>query len=103
MSARRVRSARSWPRSVSRPHSPAREILMIGLGSGSWAQVVANLPSTRALTVIELNPAYTTLVSGNSSVASLLRNPRVTIVNDDGRRWLLRHDIKFDFIVMNTP
>lgn len=81
----------------------SREILMIGLGSGSWAQVVANLPSTSAMTVIELNPAYTTLVSEHPAVASLLRNPRVTIVNDDGRRWLLRHpNAKFDFIVMNT-
>ncbi len=36
-------------------------------------------------------------------VASLLSNPKVTVVVDDGRRWLLAHpDRKFDLIVMNT-
>jgi spermidine synthase len=33
----------------------------------------------------------------------LLQNPKVHIVIDDGRRWLVSHpDRKFDFILMNT-
>jgi hypothetical protein len=36
-------------------------------------------------------------------VASVLRNPKVDIVIDDGRRWLVRNpDRKFDVVVMNT-
>ena len=36
-------------------------------------------------------------------VASLLHNPRVSIVIDDARRWLVRNpDARFDAIVMNT-
>ena len=35
-------------------------------------------------------------------VKSLLSNPKVTIVIDDGRRWLHRHKDKFDAIVQNT-
>jgi hypothetical protein len=36
-------------------------------------------------------------------VASLLSNPKVHIVIDDGRRWLVGHPgRRFDFIVMNT-
>src|SRR6185295_170187 len=37
------------------------------------------------------------------AVKSLLENPKVDFVIDDGRRWLSRHpERKFDFIVMNT-
>jgi hypothetical protein len=36
-------------------------------------------------------------------VSSLLFNPKVHIIVDDGRRWLIAHpDRKFDFILMNT-
>lgn len=82
--------------------NPAR-VLMIGLGSGSWAQVVVNLPGVQHLKVIELNPAYTEVIKQHKEVASLLNNPKVEIVTDDGRRWLMRHsDEQFDLVVMNT-
>src|SRR5262249_6617527 len=84
-------------------HSTPRELLMVGLGSGSWAQVVANLPDIERMTVIEINPGYLEVVAAHPDVASLLRNPKVTVVIDDGRRWLQRHpDRRFDVIVMNT-
>ena len=36
-------------------------------------------------------------------MASLLTNPKVRIVIDDGRRWLVAHpERRFDWIVMNT-
>jgi hypothetical protein len=36
-------------------------------------------------------------------VSSFLRNPKVDVVIDDGRRWMLRNrDRKFDVIVMDT-
>lgn len=80
-----------------------RDVMMIGLSSGSWAQVVANLPGVEHLTVIEINPGYVELIGLEPSVQSLLNNPKVTIEIDDGRRWLNRNpDRKFDLIVMNT-
>jgi len=83
------------------PH-PAR-VLMIGLSSGSWAQVVAHMPGVEHLTVVEINPGYVQLIRKHPAVASLLDNSKVDIVVDDGRRWLLRHpEQKFDFIVMNA-
>jgi spermidine synthase len=37
------------------------------------------------------------------ATASLLHNPKVTVVTDDGRRWLRRHaEVSFDAVVMNT-
>jgi spermidine synthase len=85
-------------------HAPAqRRMLMIGLSSGSWAQIVANLPSTKSLTIIEINPGYLELIRKYPDIAPVLDNPNVKIEIDDGRRWLLRHPSeKFDFIVMNT-
>ncbi len=78
-------------------------ILMIGLGSGSWAQVVANHPQVEELTVVEINPGYLKLIPQQPAVASLLHNPKVHIVIDDGRRWLLWNPrATYDGIVMNT-
>jgi predicted membrane-bound spermidine synthase len=79
------------------------DVLIIGLSSGSWAQVVANNPAVRNITIVEINPGYLSLIREHPEVSSLLENPKVHIVIDDGRRWLVGHpDRKFDFILMNT-
>jgi len=83
-------------------HPAPRDLLMVGLASGSWAQVVANLPGVERMTIIEINPGYMDVVRARPEVRSLLENPKVTILFDDGRRWLRRNDRRFDFIVMNT-
>jgi spermidine synthase len=84
-------------------HQPPRHVLMIGLSMGAWAQVVANMPSVESLTIVEINPGYLRLIPEYPHVASLLRNPKVKIVIDDGRRWLTRHpDERFDLIVANV-
>jgi spermidine synthase len=86
---------------VMHPHP--KDMLMIGLSSGSWAQELVNLPGLEHLTIVEIDPGYLELIPQYPEVASLLKNPKVNIVVDDGRRWLLRHpDRKFDVIVMNT-
>ena len=83
-------------------HPAPRDILVVGLGSGSWAQVVANHPAAESVVVVEINPGYLDLARGEPEVKSLLENPKVTIVVDDGRRWLRRTDRRFDAIVQNT-
>jgi len=81
---------------------PAR-ILMIGLSSGSWAQVLANNPETESVEVVEINPGYLQLIPKYSAVQSLLSNTKVRIHIDDGRRWLLSHPTnQYDVIVQNT-
>jgi spermidine synthase len=91
------------PFALSYFHPNPREVLMIGLSSGSWAQVIANNPQVEHLTIVEINPGYLRLIQHNDMVASLLRNPKVHIDIDDGRRWLIRNGgRKFDAIVMNT-
>jgi predicted membrane-bound spermidine synthase len=84
-------------------HPAPRRALMIGMGGGAWAQVVANHPSLEELIVVEINPGYVDVIRDSPVVASLLDNPRVTVVIDDGRRWLNRNpDLRFDLIVANT-
>ena len=89
--------------SLSYFHPNPKEVLMIGLSSGSWAQVIANHPQVEHLTIVEINPGYLRLIRQVPEVASILQNPKVDIAIDDGRRWLVRNpDRKFDAIVMNT-
>jgi predicted membrane-bound spermidine synthase len=84
-------------------HPDPRRVLMIGLSSGSWAQVIAHHPSLERLVVVEINPGYLKLIPRHPAVASLLVNPKVEIVIDDGRRWLRANPNEtFDAIVQNT-
>ena len=88
------------PYALSLFHAAPREVLMIGLSTGSWAQVIANNPAVDRLTVVEINPGYFSLIANEPEVASLLRNPKVTIVTDDGRRWLRAHPERhFDAVI----
>jgi spermidine synthase len=91
------------PYALSLFHPAPREVLMIGLSSGSWAQVLANNPNVASLTIVEINPGYLGLIKREPEVASLLTNPKVKIVVDDGRRWLRANRARrFDAVVSNT-
>jgi spermidine synthase len=92
---------RAYVLSLFHPHP--RRCFMVGLASGSWAQVVANNPDVETLDIVEINPAYLSLIARYPETSSLLRNPKVHIYIDDGRRWLLAHpEEKYDAVVANT-
>jgi spermidine synthase len=80
-----------------------KNILIIGLSSGSWARVVSSIPTVRRIDIVEINPGYIDLIKRHAEVTPLLDDPRVHIHIDDGRRWLNRaRGATFDFILMNT-
>lgn len=80
-----------------------KRILVIGLASGSWAQILANHPQAETLDAVEINPGYLQLISKYPMVQSFLRNPKVRIYVDDGRRWLFAHpEERYDAIIANT-
>jgi spermidine synthase len=84
-------------------HPNPRHVLVIGLSSGSWTQILVNHPKVEDTTVVEINPGYLSLIQQRPIVSSLLHNPKVHVEIDDGRRWLVSHpERKFDFILMNS-
>jgi spermidine synthase len=87
---------------VGAMHPAPKRMLMVGLASGSWAKVLSSMPGLEKLTIVEINPGYTQLIAKHEEVASILTDPKVEIVIDDGRRWLNRHADEFDVIVQNT-
>jgi predicted membrane-bound spermidine synthase len=88
---------------IANLHPKPERVLMIGLASGSWAQVIVNNQGVKHFTAVEINPGYLPLISQRSAVSNLLKNPKVKLVIDDGRRWLVAHpEERFDLIVMNT-
>ena len=70
-------------------HPDPKKVLMIGLATGSWAQVIAQ-PARASSTSRSSRSTRATSSSSRSTteVKSLLTNPKVDISIDDGRRWL---------------
>jgi len=92
---------RAYVLSLFHPHP--KRAFMLGLASGSWAQVVANNPEVESLDIVEINPGYLSLIAQYPEVSSLLHNPKVHLYIDDGRRWLVAHpEVKYDVMVANT-
>ena len=84
------------------PH-PSR-VLLLGVKSGSWAQVLAQNPEIKKLYIIEPNKGYLDLIANYPDHMSLLSNPKVTFIAEHSRHWLRRHQTqKFDLIIMTRP
>jgi spermidine synthase len=78
-------------------------VLLVGVAGGAWSQIVGNHPQVERAVAVEINPGYLTVIGRYPEVAPVLRNPKVQIVVDDGRRWMAAHrDQKFDAILMDT-
>lgn len=80
-----------------------KNVLVIGLSSGAWVKVLTHMPDVEKITVVEINPAYHELVATEPLVSSLLKDKRVEIIYDDGRKWLNKHKgHKYDLVLANT-
>lgn len=93
----------SRPFTLAAVHSRPTEVLVVGVASGTWTQIIAHHPLVEKVTAVEICGGYIDLIAGAPDVAPLLKNPKVEIVIDDGRRWMRNHpERKFDVLVMNT-
>jgi predicted membrane-bound spermidine synthase len=91
------------PLALSFFHPSPKEVLEVGMSGGAWSEIIANHPQLEKQVIVEINPGYIEVVRRYPPMAPLLRNPKVDLVIDDGRRWMFRHrDRKFDVIVMDT-
>ena len=81
-----------------------KRILFVGLSGGAWVAVTArSLNDVESIDVVEINPGYLDLIHSYPQVSGILKDPRIHIHVDDGRRWLRRNpDARFDLIVQNT-
>lgn len=92
------------PYFISAVHEAPKEVLVIGLSGGLWTQILASNPHVEKVVAIEINGAYEDeVIPEFDSVRSILDNPKLEFVTDDGRRWFRIHkDRKFDVIVANS-
>jgi len=83
-------------------HAPhAKTALVIGLGTGSILEQVLAAPQMERATVVEINATSVANLRKLPLFQRLLSDPRVDLVVDDGRRYLLRTTGRFDLVLMD--
>lgn len=91
------------PFALSYFHPAPKDVLIVGMAGGAWAEVIVNNPWVERAVIVEINPGYFKVIPRYPEVAPLLRNPKAEFVVDDGRRWMVRNrGQKFDVIVMDN-
>jgi len=84
-------------------HVKPKRVLFVGLSAGAWVRSIQGFPDVERVDVVEINPAYVDLAQSYWQLAPLLKDPRIHIHIDDGRRWLRRNpDSRFDAVIQNT-
>jgi spermidine synthase len=78
----------------------AKSVLVIGCGAGVTAGAVSVDPSVEKVTIAEIEPLVPRVVSTYFGEFNhdVIRNPKVDVVIDDARHFLLTTDQKFDAI-----
>ena len=79
-----------------------KNVLFVGLSTGSWLKVISEYPEVEKIDVIEINPHYQDLIEKYDQISSVLSNANVNIYHDDARRWMRNHQkSKYDLILIN--
>lgn len=85
----------------------ARNVLVLGGGDGLAVREILKYKNIEHVTLVDLDPAMTGLFSRSEPLVKLnegsLKDPRVTVINDDAGRWLETHAEVYDFIVVDFP
>jgi spermidine synthase len=86
----------------------ARRVLVLGGGDGLAVREILKYPAVQSITLVDLDPEMTRLFSTHPLLTPLnggsLKNPRVTIVNEDAFVWLEKEaGLFFDFAVADFP
>jgi spermidine synthase len=79
----------------------AKDILLIGFGTGSTAETVLKLDGVRNITVVELSESLIKNLRKFDQTDLILENKKLNIIIDDGRRYLYKTNKTFDIILMD--
>ena len=81
-------------------HGNAKDVMVIGLGSGTTVAAVAAHPSVQRIDSVEIEEAVIR-AAGFFSVVNrdVLKDPRVNMIVNDGRNYLLINPTQYDVII----
>ncbi len=101
----RYHEALVHPALVSAPSR--RQVLVLGGGDGLAVREILRYPDVERVTLVDLDPAMTEMARGFAPIVRMnrdsLRNPRVTVVNDDAMVWLTRGAQRYDAVIVDFP
>ncbi|HEY1103933.1 MAG TPA: polyamine aminopropyltransferase [Burkholderiaceae bacterium] len=84
-----------------------RRVAVLGGGDGMAVREVLKYPGVEQVTLVELDPAMTTLFAQQPALAALnghaLRSPKLTVVNTDAFGWLEKTTDSFDVVIVDFP
>jgi len=90
--------------SATRVH---KNILVIGGGDGLAVREILKYPDVKSITLVDLDPAVTTLFKSNKRLTKLntnsLSSPKVTIVNQDAWKFLEHSKDIYDVVIIDLP
>jgi len=77
-----------------------QSVLVVGFGAGVTSGTFVTYPGIERIVICEIEPLIPQKVAGYFSEENyhVLKDPRVTVVYDDARRFVLTSDEKFDII-----
>lgn len=77
------------------------DVLIIGYGTGSIAEMVLKSDEVRRVTLVEISRSLIKNLSKIPFFEHMLGEPRLDLIFDDGRRFLLNSERKYDLILID--
>jgi len=78
-----------------------RNVLVIGFGAGTFVETTLLVDEVERLTLVEISPTLLANLRKIDLFHRILSDPRIDLVLDDGRRFLLRSDERYDMILID--
>lgn len=79
----------------------SKKVLLIGFGTGSVADAIRRDDQVNEVTIVELNRTLMRNLNKMALFREILADPKVKLVIEDGRRYLLRTKETFDLVMMD--
>ena len=88
-------------------HGAPKRVAVLGGGDGMAVREILKVKSVEHITLVELDPAMTTLFSRHPALTALnqnaLHSPKLHILNQDAFSWLEQNRESFDVIIVDFP